>query len=96
MRVLVVILGLATALAGLAVLVHQALMWHQEGHWTAIPFSDVWFALGGQAPELLKPGRVQDILEGLLAQPLCLILFLVGGVITWLGTAGRTRPWTKL
>ena len=96
MRTLVVILGLAMALAGLAVLVHQTLLWHQEGHWTSIPFGDVWFALGGQAPELLKPGRVQDMLEGLLGQPLSLILFLVGGIIIWLGTAGRTRPWRKL
>jgi hypothetical protein len=96
MRTLATVLGLGTAMAGLAVLVHQTLLWFQDGHWTAIPFSDVWFALGGRAPELLKPGPIQNVLLGLLAQPLCLILFLIGGVITWIGTAGKTHVWTKL
>ncbi len=96
MRVVVTILGLGTALAGLALVVHQAAVWMHNGTWTPIPFSELWFALGGHVPEQYGAGRFEDILTVLLAQPLSLILFLVGGVLTWLGTAGKSHYWTRL
>jgi hypothetical protein len=96
MRVLVAVLGLGIALAGLALVVHQAALWMHNGTWTPIPFSDLWFALGGSVPEQYRPGHFQDILTVLLVQPLSLILFLVGAVLAWLGTAGKTKYWTKL
>jgi hypothetical protein len=96
MRILAAILGLGTALIGLALVVHQAALWMQSGRWTPIPFSDLWFALGGSVPEQYKPGRFQDILTVLLVQPLSLILFLVGAVLAWVGTAGKPRYWTRL
>jgi len=96
MRVLVAILGLGIALVGLALVVHQTALWMHDGRWTPIPFSDLWFALGGSVPEQYKPGRFQDMLTLLLVQPLSLILFLVGGVLAWLGTAGKTKYWTRL
>ena len=96
MRVVVAIVGLGTALVGLALVVHQAALWMNNGRWTPIPFSDLWFALGGSVPEQYTPGRFQDILTLLLVQPLSLILFLVGAVLAWVGIAGKPRYWTKL
>ena len=96
MRGLAAIFGLATAAGGFALVVYQAFLWFRHGTWTPVPFSDMWFACGGIAPEMLQPGRIQDFLEGLMTQPLSLILFLVGGAFAWLGTSGGARPWTKL
>jgi hypothetical protein len=47
-------------------------------------------------PEQYQAGRFQEILERLLVQPLSLILFLIGGCLTWLGTAGKIHGGTKL
>ncbi len=96
MRGLIATLGFGTAASGLALVGYQAFLWVHNGFWTPITFSDLWFALGGIEPERLSPGRVQDILAGLLVQPLSLVLFLVGGCMVWLGTMGGRRPWTRL
>jgi hypothetical protein len=96
MRGLIAIVGIGMASAGLALVVYQAFLWLHHGTWTAIPFSDVWFALGGRVPEQYQAGRFQEILERLLVQPLSLILFLIGGCLTWLGTAGKIHGGTKL
>jgi hypothetical protein len=52
-RVPIVLGGVATALAGLAVAGHQATLWLDYGIWTPVPFSSLWFALGGATPDRL-------------------------------------------
>jgi hypothetical protein len=96
MRGLAGFVGVMTALCGLIVLGGQVFHWFRDGIWTPIPFSELWFALGGHTPDLLSPGVLGGILAQLLLQPLSLVLVLLGGLIAWVGTGGRLRPWQRL
>jgi hypothetical protein len=96
MRALLAIVGVLTAVAGLAVFGDQVFHWLRDGIWTPIPFSELWFALGGHAPDLLSPGAIGGILAQLLLQPLALVLVMFGGLLAWFGTGGRLRPWQRL
>jgi len=96
MRGLIVITGIDAAVAGLAVAVHQAILWRQSGYWPTIPFSDLWFALGGAAPDMLRLHGVEGIMAQLLDQPLCVVLFLGGACVAWIGAERARRPWTGI
>jgi len=79
------------ALAGLAVVCHQMLLWQQDGFWTPIPFGVLWVALGGTQPDLLDMHGIRGIMAWLLEQPLSLLLMLVGASLTWIGIEGISR-----
>jgi hypothetical protein len=96
MRALVVITGVGMALAGFAVVCHQMLLWQQDGYWKPIPFGVLWVALGGAAPDLLDVHGIGGIMAWLMAQPLSVILLLLGGSFTWIGIEGISRAPPKI
>jgi hypothetical protein len=96
MRALVVIAGVGMALSGVAVVCHQMLLWQQDGYGKPIPFGILWVALGGAAPDLLDVHGIGGIMAWLMAQPLSVILLLVGGSFTWIGIEGISRAPPKI
>jgi hypothetical protein len=91
MRSLALFVGLDVTLAGLLVAACQGILWFMDGYWTSVPFSDLWFAVGGTAPHFPGLHALDQIATWLLGQPLWAVLPFTGGFIAWIGTVGITR-----
>ncbi len=96
MRDLIVISGIDAAVAGLAVAAHQAFQWLRDGYWPPVLFRDLWYALGGTAPDSLPLPGIGGIIAQLLEQPLSVVLFLAGVCIAWIAAKRTSRPWTRI
>ena len=92
MRVLIVLVGMALVMAGLAVAAHQGALWLRYGDWTPIQFSTLWFTLGGAEPTQLALRPAGAVLAWLLNQPLSVVLLIGGACIAWLGIERAKRP----
>jgi hypothetical protein len=95
MRAIIVAIGITVAVTGVAVATHQTVLWLQYGFWPPIQFRDVWFALGGATPDMLRLPGADSIVAALLEQPLSVVLFLGGAVITYFGAERTNNPWTR-
>jgi hypothetical protein len=87
MRAIMLAAGVGAAVAGVAVATHQTLVWLQLGFWPPIRFSELWFALGGAAPDLIWPDGVDALAAKVLDQPLSEVLLLGGTCIAWISAA---------
>ena len=85
MRAAMLAAGVGAVVAGLAVGTHQMLVWLQLGFWPSIRFSELWYALGGAAPDLAWSDGLEDLVAKLLDQPLSEVLLLGGTCIAWIG-----------
>jgi hypothetical protein len=92
MRPVMLAAGIGAAVAGIAVATHQVLVWLQLGFWPQIRFSEVWFALGGAAPDLTWPDGLDGLVANLLEQPLSAVLVLAGTCLAWIGAARISIP----
>jgi hypothetical protein len=95
-RILVVLVGVAGALIGLAVSARQLALWLNEGYWTPIRFSTLWFAIGGPTPDRFSFRPAEAFMSWLLDQPLSVVLLVSGACIAWLGIERQNRPWTRV
>jgi hypothetical protein len=95
MRAVIVAIGIAVAFTGIAVATHQAVLWLQYGFWPPIRFSEVWFALGGATPDMLRLPGADGIVATLLEQPLSVVLFLGGAAMAYFGAERAISPWTR-
>jgi hypothetical protein len=96
MRALIVVAGTNAAAAGLAVAAHQTVLWLQSGYWSPVLFSDLWFALGGAAPELLRLHGVEGLVATLLDQPLSVVLLIGGACMAWIATERTIRHGVRI
>jgi len=92
MRAAMLAAGVGAAVAGLAVSTHQMLVWLQLGFWPPIRFSELWFALGGAAPDLAWSDGLEGLVAKLLDQPLSEVLLLGGTCIAWISAARTSYP----
>jgi len=92
MRAVMLAAGVGAAVAGLAVATHQTLVWLQLGFWPPIRFSELWFALGGVAPNLVWSDGLAGLVVKLLDQPLSEVLLFGGTCIAWIGATRTSYP----
>ena len=95
MRAVMLAAGVGAAVAGLAVATHQTLVWLQMGFWPPIRFSELWFALGGAAPDLVWSHGLEGLVTKLLDQPLSEVLLLGGTCIAWIGASRTSYAGTR-
>jgi hypothetical protein len=95
MRAVMLAAGVGAAVAGLAVATHQTLVWMQMGFWPPIRFSELWFALGGAAPDLVWSNGLEGLVAKLLDQPLSEVLLLGGTCIAWIGASRTSYAGTR-
>ena len=96
MRSVMLAAGVGAAVAGLAVATHQTLVWLQLGFWPSVRFSELWFALGGAAPDMVWPDSLDGMVAKLLDQPLSEVLLLGGTLIAWIGGARTIDPASRI
>jgi hypothetical protein len=95
MRAVMLAAGVGAAVAGLAVATHQTLVWLQMGFWPPIRFSELWFALGGTAPDLVWSDGLEGLVAQVLNQPLSEVLLLGGTCIAWIGASRTSYAGTR-
>jgi hypothetical protein len=95
MRAAMLAAGVGAAVAGLAVGTHQMMVWLQLGFWPPIRFSELWYALGGAAPDLAWSDGLEQLAAKLLDQPLSEVLLLGGACIAWISAARTSVSATR-
>ena len=91
MRPVVVTIGACVFIGGVALLVQHGLQVHQFSLWAPLSVADLWYTLGGPAPDSVAWLGAADLLEWFLDLPLNVVLAVVGLVTLWVAFSGRRR-----